>query len=115
MHSIERVLQGCLQIIESWADNNGFRFSKSKTVCMHFCTKHTLHPDPCLKLYTCEVPVVCETKFLGLIFDSKLSFKSHIACVKEEMLESDEPVSVLFHTRTGELTARLFYVFTILL
>jgi hypothetical protein len=44
MRSIERVLQGCLQRIESWADNNGFRFSKSKTVCMHFCTKHTLHP-----------------------------------------------------------------------
>jgi hypothetical protein len=101
MHSIERVLQGCLQRIESWADNNGFRFSKSKTVCMHFCTKHTLHPDPCLKLYNCEVPVVSETKFLGLIFDSKLSFKSHIACVKKKCLRAMNLLRVVSHTDWG--------------
>jgi hypothetical protein len=40
MQSIERILQGCLHEIEMWANKNGFRFSQSKTVCMHFCTKH---------------------------------------------------------------------------
>jgi hypothetical protein len=58
MQSIERVLQGCLHKIEMWADNNGFRFSQSKTVCMHFSTKHLLHRNPCLKIYNSEIPVV---------------------------------------------------------
>jgi ribonuclease HI len=68
---------------------------------MHFCTKHTLHPDPCLKLYDCEVPVVSETKFLGLIFDSKLSFKSHIACVKKKCLRAMNLLRVVSHTDWG--------------
>jgi potassium voltage-gated channel Eag-related subfamily H protein 8 len=58
MHSIEQVLQGCLGKIESWADSNGFRFSKSKTVCMHFCNKRIPHAEPCVKLYNNEIPVV---------------------------------------------------------
>jgi hypothetical protein len=34
MRSIERVPQRCLDSIQTWADDNGFQFSKTKTVCM---------------------------------------------------------------------------------
>ena len=101
MNSIERVLQGCLGKIESWADTNGFRFSKSKTVCMHFCNKRTLHPDPSLKLYNSEIPVVSETKFLGLIFDNKLSFKAHISYLKKKCLKAMNLLRVIAHTDWG--------------
>ena len=69
MHTIERQLQLCLNKIQTWADENGFKFSKSKTVCMHFCQKRGLHPDPSLTLDGTPIPVVEQTKFLGLIFD----------------------------------------------
>ena len=37
MHTKERQLQLHLNRIEDWADNNGFKFSQSKTVvCVHF-------------------------------------------------------------------------------
>ena len=101
MNSIERVLQNCLSKIECWADNNGFRFSKSKTVCMHLCNKRTLHPDPSLKLYNCEIPVVSETKFLGLVFDSKLSFKAHISYLKKKCLKAMNLLRVVSHTDWG--------------
>ena len=39
MASIERQLWLCLNKVEKWADENGFKFSKTKTVCMHFCNK----------------------------------------------------------------------------
>ena len=42
MASIERQLQLCLNKVEKWADENGFKFSKTKTVCMHFCNKRKL-------------------------------------------------------------------------
>ena len=76
MASIERQLQLCLNKVEKWADENGFKFSKTKTVCIHFCNKRKLHPDPTLTIYNSQIPVVSQTKFLGVIFDSKLNFKA---------------------------------------
>jgi hypothetical protein len=37
MNNIERQLQLCLDKIEKWAMENGFKFSSSKTLGMHFC------------------------------------------------------------------------------
>ena len=34
------------------------KFSKTKTVCMHFCNKKKLHPDPTLTIYNSQIPVV---------------------------------------------------------
>ena len=78
MHAIERQLQLHLNRIEDWADNNGFKFSQSKTVCVHFCRRRGLHPDPFLVLYDNPIPVKKETKFLGILLDSKLTFVPHI-------------------------------------
>ena len=66
MNLVERQLQHCLNKIERWANENGFRFSKIKAVCMHFFQQRILHPEPDLKLYRNPIPVVEETKFLGL-------------------------------------------------
>ena len=41
MNNIERQLQLCLNKIEKWAMENGFKFSNSKTLGMHFCNKRT--------------------------------------------------------------------------
>ena len=84
MASIERQLQLCLNKVEKWADENGFKFSKTKTVCMHFCNKRKLHPDPTLTIYNSQIPVVSQTKFLGIIFDSKLNFKAHIDYIRQK-------------------------------
>jgi hypothetical protein len=78
MASIERQHQLCLNKIQDWADNNGFKFSKSKTTSVHFCQKRKQHNDPDLKLNGTPINIVNEHKFLGVIFDSKLSFVPHI-------------------------------------
>ena len=44
MATIERELQLCLNKVHNWSVANGFKLSKSKTVCMHFCHLRTLHP-----------------------------------------------------------------------
>ena len=84
MASKERQLQLCLNKIKIWADENGFKFSKTKTVCMHFCNKRKLHPDPTLTIYNSQSSVVLESKFLGVIFDSKLNFKAHIDYIHQK-------------------------------
>ena len=57
MQAIERQLQLHLNKVEDWAGNNGFKFSQLKTVCVHFCRRRGLHPDPYLVLYNNPIPV----------------------------------------------------------
>ena len=57
MHTKERHLKQCLNRIEDWAARNGFKFSKSKTQCVHFCR---IHNDPALYIYGSQIPVVAE-------------------------------------------------------
>ena len=47
---MERQLQLCLNRIQKWAMENGFKFSSTKTVCLHFCNLRKIHQDPELKL-----------------------------------------------------------------
>ena len=82
MNIIERQLQQCLNRLQVWADENGFKFSTTKTVCVHFCRKRKLHLDPQLTLNGNPLPVVESTKFLGVIFDKKLNFLAHIKYLK---------------------------------
>ncbi|OOZ28992.1 hypothetical protein BOW34_12860, partial [Solemya velum gill symbiont] len=48
MCTMEKHLQQCFNKLDKWAKTNGFKFSKTKTVCMHFCQLRGLHPDSTL-------------------------------------------------------------------
>jgi hypothetical protein len=67
-----------------WVEINGFKFSRTKTACMPFCSKRKHHDDPKLHLDGTPIQVIKEIKFLGVMFDNKLSFVSHIAILKEK-------------------------------
>ena len=111
MNSIERLLQLCLNNIQNWADENGFQFSKTKTVCIHFCQQHILHTDPELKLDGVPIPVVAEYKFLGLIFDRKLNFIPHIKYVKDRCMKAMNLLKVVAHTDWGADAATLLKLY----
>ena len=78
----ERQLQGCLRKIEEWCTENGFKFSLAKTLCVHFHNKRSILPEPNLILNGKKITVVKETKFLGVLFDQKLSFIPHLKALK---------------------------------
>ena len=101
MHTIERQLQQNINKIQNWASNNGFKFSKSKTVCMHFCQLRRHHDEPKLTLDGTLIPVVEETKFLGIIFDRKLTFIPHIKNLKAKCLKALNLLKVIAHTDWG--------------
>ena len=85
---IERHLQQNLNKIEYWATNNAFKVTKSKIQCVHFCQLRKLHDDPVLTLYGSPIPDIQEYKYLGLIFDKKLSFIPQIIYLKAKCLKS---------------------------
>ena len=111
MHTIERQLQQCLNKIQKWALENGFKFSKTKTQCMHFCQLRGLHNDPVLKLDGVEIPVVDQYKFLGVIFDRKLSFIPHINYLKAKCHKALQLLRVVAHTDWGAYKSTLLKLY----
>ncbi len=101
MDVVERQLQLNINNVQAWADNNGFKFSKTKTVCIHFCNKRTLHPDPTLRIGDSIIPCVKEARYLGLIFDHKLNFIAHIKHIKNKTQKSLNLLRVLSNTSWG--------------
>ena len=59
-----------------------------------------MHNDPLIKLEDTEIPVVNEYKLLGVIFDRKLSFISHIKYLKTKTTRAQQLRSVA-HTKWG--------------
>ena len=57
MRTTERHLQQCINRIEDWATNNGFKVSKSNPQCFLFCNLRKVHNDPVLYLYGSPIPV----------------------------------------------------------
>jgi ribonuclease HI len=111
IHIIERHIQGCLNKLQDWADTNGFKFSTSKTVCMHFCRLRKTHCEPNLTLNGNLIPLVEETKFLGLIFDRKLSFLPHIKYLKDKCVKALNLLRVVSHTAWGADQETLLHLY----
>ena len=81
-------LQKSIDSISKWADENGFRFSASKTVAVRFtrCSRREIIPN--IRLKDTLIPYEREVKFLGMIFDSKLTWSSHIDSLKVRVKQS---------------------------
>ena len=101
MSVAERKLQLTIDKVVRWAAERGFKFSPSKTVVMHFCRIRGIHPDPDLYIYGQRISCVQETRFLGLLFDCKLTWEPHIKNLKKKCLKSVDVLKVLSCTKWG--------------
>ena len=69
--------QKAIKKAENWARDVGVEFSPEKTSVMIFTRKRG-KPNRKLKIYGKEVDFVSSTKYLGVVFDNKLTFRQHI-------------------------------------
>ena len=97
--AIERQIQRCLNDIQS------------NTVCMHFSQLPSANVDPDLKLSGASIAVVNEFKFLGLIFDKKLTFKQHIRYLKDRCFKVLNLLWVIAHKDWGADCATLLKLY----
>ena len=74
LNRVERTMQLCVNSIQECVSKNGFKFFTSKAVCIHFHQQYVFFPDPNILLGKMSIKLVKEAKFLGLIFDTKLTF-----------------------------------------
>ena len=79
------LLQSAVSAVSSWATDHGFRFSVAKSFSIFFSRSRTARPPPLL-LYDSPIAYQLSGKFLGLTFDSRLTWKPHILSLKNAAL-----------------------------
>ena len=94
-------MQLCVNSVQDWISNNGFKFSISKSVCMHFCNQRKHFAEPSILLDKTSIKVVTEATFLGVIFDRTLSYSSHANYLKTNCLKALDILKVVGHTDWG--------------
>lgn len=82
MQSVLSRLQPVVNSLTNWAQTNGFQFSIAKTHCMVFHPKPNYPVLPVLRMNGQPLPVEKLVKFLGLYWDSQLTWKPHITKLK---------------------------------
>ena len=98
---IERQLQLCINRLQRWVTENGFKFSTLKTECIHFHRKRTQILGPELTLNGQVLKVSRQVKFLGIIFDDKMTFLPHIKYLKRICQTGLNVIKVVSHTDWG--------------
>ena len=102
LDTIERHLQQAVNAIQEWATRNGFRFAAHKCKVIHFIAPRSrVQRPPIVRIGNTLLPVEESTKFLGLWWDSHLSFKKHISVLKTLFKEALNLIRVVAHLKWG--------------
>ena len=102
LDTIERHLQQAVNAIQEWATRNGFKFAAQKCKVIHFTAPRSrVHRPHAIRIGNTFLPVEDSTKFLGLWWDSRLSFKKHISVLKTQCREALKLIRVVAHLKWG--------------
>ena len=106
----ERQVQLCINQVLSWVKENGFRFSSSKTVAIHFYNGNKID-EPNIMLGNDKINAVHEARFLGVLFDRKLSFLPHIRDLRAKCMKSLNILRVVGKTDWGADRKTLLHLY----
>ena len=102
LDTMERHLQQSVNAIQEGATRNGFRFAAHKCKVVHFSApRHKATRPPTITIGDTLLPFEESTKFLGLWWDSHLSFKKHISVLKTQCKEAINLIWVVAHLKWG--------------
>lgn len=108
---IGQKLQETLDKISSWSLRNGFKFSIAKTFMIHFHSLPGVHLPPVLNYNNQVIPYVDTARFLGVTFDSRLTWKPHIAKLKASCQKALNLLKTLTTTKWGADQESLMYLY----
>lgn len=92
LNFIQNMLQNILDRLSRWCKKSGFKFNEQKTVAMLFTRKIKNVFEPDLYINDKNIRYVKEFKYLGMTFDSKLSWNAHI---KDVTSRAEKAINVL--------------------
>ena len=77
-------LEQMLQSAEEWRGKHGVQFETSKYVLIHFTRNNNREKSASIKINETTIEPSSEAKYLGVIFDEKLHFKTHLQHVTKK-------------------------------
>ena len=103
LRHLQRILTTAISKINSWTKSVGFKLSAEKTQAIMFYKNiRWLHNQEIqLSLNNTPIQFKNNVRFLGLIFDNHLNWKSHIAYVKSKCNKTFNLLRKLSHTVWG--------------
>ena len=98
---VSRQLQLAESRLERWSAENGLRFSTTKTVAVHFCRRRCPDPDLGIRLYRQSIPTKPSARFLGVVFDRRLTYREHFKVLRERCFKSLNVLKCVSRTSYG--------------
>ncbi|CAJ1057684.1 RNA-directed DNA polymerase from mobile element jockey [Xyrichtys novacula] len=78
---LQKKLQAAVDKVEQWANRWGFKLSVAKTQVICFAKRHK---EVSIKLYDQTLEQAKVVRFLGVLFDEKLTWKQHIEKLRDK-------------------------------
>ena len=107
----ERLLQTTINRLEQWTKERGMKFSQEKTVAIKF-SKRRRGPIPRINLYRTPINIVESTRYLGLVIDSRLSWKQHVEYLRTNCIPAMNLLKHLSHLSWGADRKTLLKLYT---
>ena len=108
---VHDTLQNSINTLVKSADLCGFKFSHTKTTCLHFCRRRLCPGETEYSMKNDVIPCVDQIRFLGLIFDKKLSWVPHIKQLVNKCLKSLNIIKCLSNVYWGSDSKLLITLF----
>ncbi len=109
---IEHQLQQTVNEIQKWADRTGLSFSLEKTKIVNFHRKRRLIRPINIKLKNIQIENSDCVKFLGVYFDSQLTWKPHIKSIISRCANGLNLLKKLYGTRWGSDRTSMLKVYS---
>ena len=98
--TMERRIQNAIDRISRWAEEHGYKFSNTKTHSILF-NRRGERQRPSLKIYGQDITMQKEIKFLGLTFDTRLTWSKQVQNVKNHCTSPINLLRYLSHHNWG--------------
>ena len=112
---VQKKMQIAVNSIQCWAHQNGCKFSSSKTKMVHFHNKKGIYLSPKINLYNKKIESVKSHKFLGLMFDEKLTWQPHMSMLVNSSRLVSNLIKSLTSYKWGASQTTLLHLFRIML
>ena len=81
-----RKIKRILNEVEEWRKKHGVQFETSKYVLIHYTRNRNVETEASVTINGTTIRPSDEAKYLGVIFDQELRFKSHLQHVVKKVL-----------------------------
>ena len=117
LRHLQRILNKAINNILDWTKSVGFKLSVEKTQAIMFYknSRWKQNQDIELKLGNVQIQFSETVKFLGLVFDTHLNWKAHVANVKSKCNNALNLMMKLSHTSWGAKRQTLLVLYKALI